>query len=210
MPRSCAPTISIGCCFSFSRRALNLAPAALVLGNPFPRELAALDVGQRLLHGLARCVADNLLTARQIAVLRRVRDRIAHPGQPAFVDQVDDQLHLVQALEVGDLRRVAGLDQRFESLLDQRRQPATEHGLLAEQVAFGFLLESRLQNARARRADAVRIGQRKFVRAPAGILLNRDQGRHPAAFGIHAPDQVSGTLGSDHHHIYVRRVERWS
>ena len=51
---------------------------------------------------------------RQVAVLGRVGDREAHPGEAALVDQVDDQLQLVQALVVGDLRLVAGLDERLE------------------------------------------------------------------------------------------------
>ena len=120
--------------------------AALVLRNPFPGDLAALNVGQRFLHRRPRGIAHNLLAARQIAILRRIRNGVAHAAQAAFVDQVDDQLHFVQALEVGNLRRVAGLDQCLESFLDQRREAATQHSLFAEQVAFGFFLESRLQN----------------------------------------------------------------
>src|ERR1035437_6228978 len=103
----------------FLAQSVELVAAALVLRNPFPRELAALNVGQRLLHGGARGIAHNLLSARQIAVFRRIRDGMAHAAQAAFVDQIHDQLHLVQALEVGNLRRVAGLDQGFEAFLDQ-------------------------------------------------------------------------------------------
>jgi hypothetical protein len=38
-----------------------------------------------------------------LAVLGRVRDRVVHVGDAALVDEVDDQLHLVQALEIGHL-----------------------------------------------------------------------------------------------------------
>src|SRR5271169_33703 len=41
------------------------------------------------------------------------------------------------------------------------------------------------------------------MRVTAGILLNRDQRRYSAAFAIDAPHQVSRTLGSDHHHVYI-------
>ena len=58
-----------------------------------------------------------------VAVLGGVADRVAHVGEAALVDQVDDQLHLVQALEIGHLGRVAGLDQRLVAGLDQRREP---------------------------------------------------------------------------------------
>ncbi len=194
----------------FLAQRVEVRAAGLVLRNPLPRELATLNVGQRLLHRRARGIAHNLLAAGQIAIFRRIRDRVAHAAQAAFVDQIDDQLHFVQAFEIGDLRSVSGLDQRFESLLDQRRQPAAEHRLLAEQIALGFFLESRLQNARAGRPDAVRISQRQFVRVAAGILLDRDQRRHSAPFGVHAAHQMPGTLGSDHHHVHVSRAERSS
>ena len=175
----------------FLAQRVELLAAAAVLRNPFSRELAALNVGQSFLHRRARSIAHHLFAARQVAIFRGVRNGVAHPAQSTFVDQVDDQLGLVQTLEVRNLRRVASLDQRFESFLDQRGQPAAQHGLLAEQVALGFFLESRLQNSRAGRADAMRIGQREFVRVAAGILLDRDQRRHPAPFAIHAPHQVS-------------------
>ena len=71
------------------------------------------------------------------------------PVMPLLVDQVDDQLQLVEALEVGDLGLVAGLDERFEAGLDQLGDAAAEHGLLAEQVGLGLLLEGRLDDAGA-------------------------------------------------------------
>jgi hypothetical protein len=111
----------------------------------------------------------------------------------------------MQALEIGDLGRVAGFHQRLESLLDQRSQPAAQHRLLAEQIAFGFFLECGLQHARAGRANAMRISQRVFVRSLARILLDRDQRRHAAPFGIHPPQQMARALGRDHHHVHILR-----
>ena len=133
----------------FLTQLVEVRAARLVFRNPLLRELAGLDVGQHLLHRLPRGVADNLLAASQVAILGGVRDRVAHAVQSTFVDQVDDQLHFVQALEVGDLRRVPGFDQSLESLLDQRRQAAAKNCLLAEQIALGFFFEGCLQNAGA-------------------------------------------------------------
>src|SRR6202049_5409621 len=51
----------------------------------------------------------------------------------------------------------------------------------------------------------MRIRHRQFGRVAAGILLNRDQRRYSSAFGVNAPPTMSGTLGSNHDHIYVGR-----
>src|ERR1039458_7912984 len=177
--------------------------ALFVLFDPLACKTAILDARQHFLHRLARLVADDHLAARQIAVLGGVRNRIAHPAEAAFVDQVDDQLHLMHALEVRNLRSVAGSDQRLESLLHQRSQASAQHGLLAEQVALGLFLESGLQHTSARGADAMRIAERVFVRMAAGILMDRQQRRHPAALGVHAPQQVAGALGRDHDYVDV-------
>ena len=64
---------------------------------------------------------------------------MVHLGEAALVDQVDDQLQLVQAFEIGDLGLVAGLDQRLEPGVDQLGRAAAEHGLLAEQIGLGLL-----------------------------------------------------------------------
>src|SRR6476620_4766768 len=74
----------------------------------------------------------------QIAPFGGVADAVAHVVEAALVDQVDDQLHLVDALEVRHLRRVARLDERLEARLDQRRQAAAEDDLFAEQVGLAL------------------------------------------------------------------------
>ena len=116
-----------------------------------------------------------------LAVLGGVGDRVVHVGDAALVDQVDDQLHLVQALEVGHLRRVAGLHQRLEAGADQLDQAAAQHGLLAEQVGLALLPEGGLDDARAAAADGRGIGQEEVVRVAALVLVDRDQARHAAA-----------------------------
>src|SRR5262249_32943884 len=69
-----------------------LVASGLVLLNPLTGELAGLNLLEDLLHLGAGLVGDDALAARIVAVLGRVRDRVAHVSQAAFLDEVDDQL----------------------------------------------------------------------------------------------------------------------
>src|ERR1700722_14986727 len=111
----------------------------------------------------------------------------------------------MHTLEVSNLWSVSGRDERLETFLHQRGQPAAQDGLLTEQIAFGFLAESCLQHSRSRRADAVRVTERKLVSASAGVLMNRKQRRHASALRIHAAQQVPRTLRRDHHYVDIFR-----
>ena len=82
--------------------------AGLGLPDPLLRERAVLDLGEDLAHAFANALVDDPGSAQVVALLGRVGDRVAHPRQAALVDQVDDELQLVQALEVRDLGLVAG------------------------------------------------------------------------------------------------------
>ena len=93
------------------------------------------------------CVVDDARAAGVVAILGGVGDGVAHVAQAALIDQVDDELQFVQALEVGDFGGVAGFDQGLEAGADQFADAAAEHGLLAEQVAFGLFLEGGLDHA---------------------------------------------------------------
>src|SRR5215217_5655641 len=95
-----------------------LLPGA-VLRDPLARERAGLDLAQDVLHRLAGRVRDDPLAAGEVAVFRRVRDRVVHPGDALLVDQVHDELELVEALEVRQARVVAGIDQRLVAGADQ-------------------------------------------------------------------------------------------
>src|SRR3712207_8966756 len=61
-------------------------------------------------------VVDHLWAGGVVAVLGGIADRVAHVLQPTFVDEIDDQLELVQAFEVGDLRLIPGLDRKSTRL----------------------------------------------------------------------------------------------
>src|SRR5688572_26547926 len=77
--------------------------AAAVLRDPLLRVRAVADLAQHALHLFAHARVDDPGTHDVVAVLRGVGDGVAHVREPAFVDQVDDELHLVHALEVRDL-----------------------------------------------------------------------------------------------------------
>src|SRR5207244_9944358 len=89
--------------------------AGLRLGDPLLGERARRDLGEDPLHLHPGLVGDDAGTACEVAVLGRIRDRVVHVLEPALVQQVHDQLQLMEALEVRDLRLVAGFDERLES-----------------------------------------------------------------------------------------------
>ena len=64
-----------------------------------------------------------------------------HAGDAAFVDQVREQLHFVQAIEVRQLRRRARLDLHFPSRADEMGETAAEDDLLAIKIALRFDLK---------------------------------------------------------------------
>src|SRR5436853_4905292 len=147
-------------------RVLRLAPPhrlearlpGIVLEHPFAREAPGLDFRQHLLHLGPHMLVDDAGPARIVAVLCRVRHRIAHIRDAALIDQIDDQLHLVTALEIRHLRCVARFDERLETGEDQRGEPTTQHRLLSEQIGLAFLAERRLDDAGAAAADCAGIG----------------------------------------------------
>ena len=180
-----------------------LAPAALRLGNPLPREFALLNLRENLFHFPLGRLVDHARSAREVAVLRGLADEAVHLGDAALVQQIDDELELVQALVIGDGGLIAGLDQRLVTLDDELRGASAEHGLLAEQIGFGLFGEGGLEHTAARAADAVGIRERDRLGVLGGILSDRDQARHAAALLILAAHEIAGTLGRDQHHVQI-------
>ena len=101
-------------------------------------------------------------------------------------------------LEVRELRLVAGLDERLERHLDERRGAAAEHGLLAEQVGLGLLGEGRLEDAGAGRAERPGVGQRPVARRAGLVAVDGEERRHAAAGLVDGAEQVARALGRDH------------
>src|SRR5215207_7814698 len=179
-----------------------VGPALVVLVDPLAGEGSRLDLGQDAAHLGLGGVVDDPGAAAVVAVLGGVRHRVAHAGQAALVHQVDDQLELVQALEVGDLGLVAGLGQGLEAGLDERGGAAAEDGLLAEQVGLGLLLEGGDQGPGPGAADRPGVALGQVPGLAGGVLGDRDQHRGALAVLELAPDQVAGALGGDHGHVH--------
>src|SRR3546814_18464722 len=68
-------------------------------------ETASLDVFQNALHFLLGLVRDDARASVDVAIFGRVADRVTHVGDAAFIHQIDDQLHFVQALEISHFGR---------------------------------------------------------------------------------------------------------
>ena len=177
--------------------------SAVGLRDPFLGELPALDLVEDPAHLGAGLVVDHPRSTRVVAVLGRVGDGVAHPRQAALVDQVHDQLQLVQALEVRDLRLVPGRDERLEPRLDQRRRAAAQHRLLAEEVGLGLLLERGLEHAGARGTDAGRVRERALPGLPGRVLVHGDERRRPDALLVRPAHQVTGPLRRDHRDVHA-------
>ena len=146
--------------------------------------------------------------ARVVAVFGGVAHGVAHVLQAALIEQVDYQLQLVHALEIGGFGLVARLDERLEGALDQLGDAAAEDRLLAEQVGFGLFLERGFENAGARAADAARIRQAHAVGAAAHVLMHGEKARDARPAREHLSHAVSGRLRGDHRDVHgVRRLD---
>src|SRR5690606_14094000 len=115
------------------------------------------NVGENGLHVLLDTRIDDPRARNVIAVLGGVGHRPALLGDATLPHEIDDQLELVQHLEVGDLRLVASLNERLETVLDELRRSTAQHGMLAEQDSLSLFSERRLNNAGASTANGLRI-----------------------------------------------------
>ena len=186
-------------------RLVELRTPCFVLLDPLRRERAILDLVEQLLHRLAGFGGHDARPGDVVAMLGGVADRVPHVVDAAAVHQIDDELQLVQALEVRHLGLIARAHERLEAGLDERARSATEHGLLAEQVGFGLFGECRLDHAGARHADAFRVRQRKRLRLPGRVLMDRQQCRRPATLHKQLAYAMTRRLRRDHRDIDVGR-----
>ena len=115
--------------------------AGLVFEDPVAGKRAVLDVFENLFHVGLGFGIDHARAGDVFAIFGRVRDRVVHVGDAAFINKVNNQFGLVKAFEIGHFRRVASLDQGFIASLDQLDDAATEHSLFAEEVCFGLFAE---------------------------------------------------------------------
>ena len=148
-------------------------------------------------------VVDDAVAAAERAVFGGVAHRKVHIVVAALIHQVHNHLQFVQALEVGDFLGVARLHQRLESGVDQGGYAAAEDGLLAEQVAFGFVFDGGFQHAGAGAADALGVGQPQVFGVAGGVLMHRQQRGDADALHEQLAHPVAGGFGRHHHHIHI-------
>jgi len=147
--------------------------------------------------GLGFC-RDDARAGDVFAPLGRVGDRVVHVGDAAFIDQVDDQLHFVQALKIGHFGCVTGFGQRFETGADQLDETAAQNDLFAEEVGFALFLEVGFDDARTAAANAAGVGESEFKGVAGSILVNGNEAGYAAALLVFAANRVAGALRRDH------------
>ena len=182
-----------------------MGTAVFVFRDPLGGKGAILDFFQNLLHFLLGILGDNPLAGLVIAELSGIGNGITHHLESAGVDQVYNQLHLMDALEISIFRSIARFHQGFKAGLHQSGNTAAQYGLFAEQVGFGFNFKGGFHNGGSGGADACAVSQGD-VKAVAGVILvHSDQSRRSLALHIFAADGVPRSLGSDHKHVDVFR-----
>ena len=180
------------------------AAAVLVLRNPLAGKGAVLDVVENRLHiGLGLLVGQDSGAGDVLAELGGVGDGVVHGSHAALVDEVDDELHLMDALEVGVLGLVTGLHQGLKAAAHQIHNTAAENCLLAEQVGLGLIVHGGLHDAGAGAADTGDVGQGNVIGLAGGILLHGNQAGHALACHILGTNRVAGALGRSHEHVHV-------
>ena len=184
-------------------RGQEIRAARFVFRDPFLSKAAVADFGEDLAHFFARFLRDDARAGGVVAVFGGVADGIAHVAEAAAIDEVDDKLEFVHALEVGDFGLIAGVDERVEARFDQFADAAAEDGLFAEEIGLGFFGESRFENAGACAAEAFAVGERERFGVAAGVLLDGDESGRAAAFGEDFADAMAGSFGRDHGDVDV-------
>ena len=174
-----------------------------VLQEPVAGKGAVLDLLEDFLHFLLGLLSDDTGSNHVVAILGSIGNRLAHLGHAALIEEVDDELHLMEALEVSHLRLVAGFHQGLETSLHESADTAAEDSLLAEEVSFSLILEGSLDSACTGTADTAGISQGQVEALAGSIFLSCENYRHAAAFGESTADQMTRALGSHHEDIHI-------
>ena len=104
-------------------------------------------------------------------------------------------------LKVGELWVVASLNQRLPRTLHELRGAAAEHGLFAEEIALGLILEGRLHDSRARATESVGIRHDSRSCGTGGLLPNGEECRDAAARNVDGAHEVAWPLRRDHANV---------
>ena len=195
--RSLRPTTSTGWFLSRSRMALKFLPPDLASAiHSLAKVPSWTSLRIRFISALG-FGGDDPRAAGVVAVFGRVADAVAHVVEAALVEEVDDELELVHAFEVGHLGLVAGFDEGFEACFDEGRGAAAENGLFAEEVGFGFFGDRGVDDAAAGAADALGVGHADVERGGRSAFAGGDEAGDAAAGDELAADEVAGAFGGD-------------
>ena len=177
-----------------------------VFGGPFLGELAVLDILQLGNHALLDGGVDDLRADGDVAVFRGLGDRESHPGDALLVHQVDDELELVKALEVGHFRLESSFDEHFETGFHQCRGATAEDDLLAKEVGHGFFAEVGFKDAGAGAADATCPGEGGLLGLAGDVLVDCDEAGHAFARHELRADGVARAFRGYEDHVDIFRA----
>src|SRR5262249_49416088 len=136
-----------------------IGTALFVFLDPLLRETAVANLGKNFVHFFPGVLCNYARAGGIVALLRSVANRVAHITQAATVDEVDDKLHFMKALEVSNFGLVTGSDESLPASLNEFADAAAENRLLAEEVSLGFFGECGFKNAGASAAESLRVGK---------------------------------------------------
>src|SRR5699024_10084620 len=148
---------------------------------------------------------DDLWSCDVITVFRSIGNGISHAFETGLINQVYDQFHLMDTLEICVSRIISCLAQGLETSLHQCASTAAQHCLFTEQVCLGLCTEGCLQNTCSRSADSQRICQSQIQCFSGVILLNRYQTRSTFSSQILTSYGMARSLWSDHGYVYICR-----
>ena len=136
-----------------------------------------------------------------LAEFRSIGNGVVHGTDAALDDQVDDELHLMNALEVCVLGLIACLDQNLEAAAHQVDDAAAQDSLLAEQVGFGLFVHGGFHDARTGAADTGDVCQGDVPAVAGCVLLECDQAGNALACHVLGTDGMAGALGGSHEQV---------
>src|SRR4051812_32757426 len=84
--------------------------SSLILLNPARGKGAILDLFEHLTHLFTNTLINQARAADIVAIFGSITNRVAHITHATLVYQVHNQLYLVQAFEVGNLRLITSLN----------------------------------------------------------------------------------------------------
>src|SRR5690606_32111885 len=121
----------------------------------------------------------------------------------ALVDEVNDKLELVQALEVSHFWCVTRFHQRFEAGLDQLDRTAAEHRLFPEQVSFGFFAEIGFDDTCATATDRAGVRQGYVASRPGRVLVYGNQRRYTTTLAVRATYRMAWRFRRNHNDVDI-------